>query len=55
MVVQVSDPSSWETEAGRSGVQGCSGLHRKCEVSLGDKRPCLKRTVTTMSHPLEAG
>lgn len=39
MVVQVSDPSSWEAVAVRLEVQDCFWLHRKCEVSLGYKRP----------------
>lgn len=55
MVVQVSNSSSWEAEATRSGVQDCFWLHRKCEVSLNYKRPCLKKTVTMMPPPLEAG
>lgn len=55
MAVQVSNPSSWEAEAVILGVQGCSWLHSKCEVNLGYKRFCLKRTVTIMSPPPEEG
>lgn len=55
MVVQVSNSSSWEAEAARSGVQDCFWLHRECEVSLNYKRPCLKKTVTMMPPPLEVG
>lgn len=55
MVVQICNPNSWEADAVRLGIQGCSQLHSKHEAGLGYKRPCLKRTITIVSPPLKAG
>lgn len=37
IVAQVCNPSTWEVEAGRSGVQGYLQLHREFKASLNLK------------------
>lgn len=42
-VVRVYNPSTEETEAGRTGTQGYSMTQTKYEASLLCMRPCLKK------------
>lgn len=44
LVGRVCSPSTWETEAGESEVQGYISLYSKLEVSLGYRRPCHKES-----------
>ena len=45
MIAHTCKPSTWETEAVRSGVEGQSWLHGEFKTSLGYMRPCLKKTT----------
>ena len=46
-MVHICHPSTWEMEAGGSGVQGHPWLHSEFEASLGYMRPCLKTINST--------
>jgi hypothetical protein len=43
LVVPACDSSTWEVEAGGSGVQSYPHLHRASEARLGYVRLCLKK------------